>query len=69
MPSPVHAHATRGTTGRMFNLLKLYAYSAAFYLFALAAQVSGFTNSAVAVGLAVLATMLLAIPAWKRIIG
>jgi len=40
-----------------------YAPSAAFYIFALAAQVSGFTSPTVAVLLFIVATLLLAVPA------
>jgi hypothetical protein len=48
----------------MRSALVKFAPSSALYLLALAAQVSGYTNIYVASGLAVLATILLLIPAW-----
>jgi hypothetical protein len=43
-----------------------FLWAAAFYLLALAAQVSGFTNGWVALGLAAIATMIAAVPSWHH---
>jgi hypothetical protein len=48
----------------MYKLLVDFGPAVAFYLLALAAQVSGYTNIRVAVALAGFATLLLAIPLW-----
>lgn len=50
----------------MGRRLVKYGPSAAFYIFALAAQVSGYTNTVVALLLAAIATLLLLFPGWHH---
>ena len=46
----------------MLDIRKKAAWPAAFYLLALAAQVSGYTSASVALALAIIATLLLVVP-------